>query len=355
MINRRRFIRHAAFASAGVAMLPSLPSFGEPVVEQPFLSFDLHTHPGAFFAKGSPTYPGDGGALKTVSGMNEGKLTGAFFSLVADAPLLEVTATGIKTKGSYAPGDASREYQRQIGLLKEMLKTVPASLALKTADLDRAYQEGKVAAFLACEGGEFLEGNAEVVDQLYADGIRSIQLVHYAVNVLGDLQTAAPQHQGLSAAGKAVVKKMNSLGMVVDVAHASYETVKDVIDVATAPIILSHSILKMEDSRPIAARAISVEHAKLVAKTGGVIGAWPSGFNNSFEEFVDNTVRLVEVAGVDHVGLGTDMDGNFKPVFSSYVQLPQWAAALQAKGLSKADVAKVMGGNMKRVLTKVVG
>jgi membrane dipeptidase len=143
--------------------------------------------------------------------------------------------------------------------------------------------------------------------------------------------------------------------MVIDVAHASMMTVQDVVYITEAPIILSHSILKIDDSRPLSKRAITPEHAKLVASTGGVIGAWPSGFNNSFEEFVDNTLRLADVAGIDHVGLGTDMDGNFKPVLDSYLQLPKWADALKAKGLSTEEVGKIMGGNAKRVLTKVIG
>lgn len=354
MITRRKFIRNAALTAGGASLLHAfdLPAFPS---QNDFLSFDLHAHPGAFFYKGSPAYPGDGAIVKTVGAMTEGKLSGAFFSLVADGPLLEVTPTGIKPKGTYPPGEAMKEYKRQIGVLRELLKTVPVTVATKVADLDTAYRDKKVAAFLACEGSEFLDGSPDVVDQLYADGIRSIQLVHYAPNALGDLQTWAPQHNGLSAAGKEVVKRMNKRGMVIDVAHASFDTVKAVADETTAPIILSHSILKMEDSRPIAARAISAEHAKVVARTGGVIGAWPSGFNTSFDEFVDNTLRLIDAAGVDHVGLGTDMDGNFKPVFSSYTQLPDWASALQSKGLSRQDVAKVMGGNIRRVLMAVVG
>ena len=117
--------------------------------------------------------------------------------------------------------------------------------------------------------------------------------------------------------------------------------------------MLSHSILEMETDRPIAKRAISKEHAKLIAQTDGIIGAWPSGFNKSFEEYVENTLRLVEVVGVDHVGIGTDMDGNFKPVLSSYDQYPTFAEALKTKGLSSTEVEKVMGGNAKRVLGKI--
>ena len=189
---------------------------------------------------------------------------------------------------------------------------------------------------------------------MYEDGVRSLQIVHYAPNPLGDLQTEASQHNGLSASGKEVVKKLNTLGMVIDVAHASFKTVQDTASITAAPIILSHSILKMEEDRPLSKRAISVEHAKVVASTGGVIGAWPSGFNKSFDEFVDNMLRLVDAVGIDHVGLGTDMDGNFKPVLSSYLQLPQLIEALKIKGLSSNDVSKLMGVNAKRVLASVL-
>ncbi len=354
MISRRHFIRQSFAATAGMSLIDPLHLAGAQGHESP-ISFDMHAHPGAFFYKGHPNYPGDTAFVKTMHAMTEGKLTGAFISLVADAPLLEVTPTGIKSKGHYTSGAAHREYRRQYTVIRELLRSAHAMVATKASDLVRARHDRKVAAFLACEGSEFLEGKPDELDHLYADGVRSVQLVHYAPNVLGDLQTSQAQHHGLSTVGKEVVKKMNKLGMVIDVAHASEETVKAVADLTTAPVILSHSILKMNDDRPLSVRAISPSHAKLVAGTGGVIGAWPSGFNASFDEFVDNTKRLIDAAGIDHVGLGTDMDGNFKPVFSSYAQLPDWSNALHAKGLGWQDVAKVLGGNMQRVLIKVLG
>jgi membrane dipeptidase len=193
------------------------------------------------------------------------------------------------------------------------------------------------------------------VGLLHADGVRSLQLVHYVPSALGDLQTQPAQHQGLSPFGRAVVRECNRHRVLIDVAHASFETVRDVVARTEQPVILSHSILAMDAGRLLAARAISVEHAKLVAQTGGVIGAWPSGFNRSFDEFVDNTRRLIDSVGVDHVGLGTDMDGNLEPVFRSYDQLLTWGEALQRRGLSAAETVKVLGGNMLRVLRAVIG
>ena len=348
MLSRREFLYGSLLATAATALRPQQSQL-------PPISFDLHTHPGAFFNKGKPGYVGDDSLSGTVRGMRGGQLTGAFFSLVGDAPLIELTPTGVKTRGAYSPGEAVAEYARQLRLLRAQLVGTPAFIATKANDLLRAQREGTVAAFLGCEGGEFLDGDAARVDVLYADGIRSLQLVHYVPSALGDLQTQPAQHQGLSALGKAVVARCNARGMLIDVAHASMQTVQQVVALTTAPIILSHSILSMDSSRLLAARSISVEHAKLVAKTGGVIGAWPSGFNKSFDEFVDNTKRLIDTVGVDHVGLGTDMDGNLEPVFADYNKLGAWGAALQQRGLTAGEANKVLGGNMLRVLSTVIG
>ena len=355
MINRRRFLKDSLVATAGLSLVPAAAAARESSGQGAPILFDLHAHPGAFFDKGRPEYGGDAGVLKTVGGMRDAAITGAFFSLVADYPLIERTPTGIVPRGVYAAGDGAREYSRQLIILRDILTTTPAFLATRSSDLLRAQREKKVAAFLACEGGEFLDGKPERIDELYADGVRSLQLVHYVPSLLGDLQTQPRQHGGLSALGKLVVKRATAVGMVLDVAHASFETVRDVASQTSAPLILSHSILKIDDSRPLAARAISEEHAKLVASTGGVIGAWPSGFNASFGEFVDNTRRLADVVGIDHVGLGTDMDSNFQPVLSAYGQVSDWADGLRAKGFTQSDVAKVLGGNMQRVLTQVIG
>lgn len=353
MISRRAFIKKSLAAASSTLITPAF-ALDDNRADNEYLSFDLHTHPGAFFGRGMKQYPGDDGVLKTVTDMNTGGLTGTFVSLVADVPLLEIGPTGVRPVKNYRAGEAWAEYQRQLSDLRDLMKKLPATVATKTSDLDKARRDKKVAAYISVEGGDFLDGDASKLDLMYKDGVRSVQLVHYAPNALGDLQTEAPQHEGLSQAGEEVVRKMNKLGMVIDVAHASFETVQGVTAVTDSPIILSHSVLKMEDDRPVARRAITAEHAKAVAATGGVIGMWPSGFNKSFEEFVDNTMRMIEAVGVDHVGLGTDMDGNFKPVFTTYAQLSQWAEALRFKGLSKEDVAKVLGENVRRVLSKVI-
>ncbi len=355
MISRRKFIHHTAMASAASVLFGNGFSRIHSEANTDFHCFDLHAHPGLFPNKGGKMYPGDQMVLKTFHEMGQGNISGAFVGLVADGPLLEMTATGIKVVKTYQPGEGAKEYQRQRDVLQGFLKDQDIQLATTSKELTKHGPDTKPAIFLSCEGGDFLGTETDLLDQMHDDGVRSLQLVHYAPSLLGDLQTDAPQHNGLSAAGKNVVRKLNKLKMVVDVAHATFKTVQDVVAITDAPIMLSHSILEMEPDRPIAKRSISLEHAKLVASTGGIVGAWPSGFNKSFDEYGDNILRLIDAIGIDHIGIGTDMDGNFKPVLGSYLQMNDLAALLQKKGLSDKDVTKIMDGNAKRVIRKVLG
>lgn len=348
MQTRKQFLKNSLAMAAGYTLLHG---FENEAAAQgtAYFTFDLHCHPGRLFASAAGGF-GEVGSTKTVVDMKNAHLSGAFFSLVADSPLIKLGSTGVLITGKFAPGEAWKEYQRQMKDMTNFLGSVTVNIGKQKKDLENSKQ---LTAYLSVEGGDFLEENPEKVDEAYQDGVRSIQLVHYVPNKVGDLQTSEPINNGLSAFGKELVRKMNKLGMLIDVAHADYQTVKDVVSITDSPIMLSHSILEMEADRPIAKRAISKEHAKLVAQTGGIIGAWPSGFNKNFDEYVDNTLRLVEVVGVDHVGIGTDMDGNFKPVLSSYEQYPTFAETLKKKGLSSNEVEKIMGENAKRVLGKI--
>lgn len=315
------------------------------------LSFDLHAHPGRVFAMGSNDFGSPLSPDKAIKAMQDSELSGAFFALVADAKLIKLGMTGVSVTGKFKPGEGWAEYKGQLEYMKTFFQKFSILQAIKGKDLK---QSKSLVAYISVEGGDFLEGQVEKVDESYADGVRSIQLVHYAPNDLGDLQTADPVHHGLSAFGKSVIRRMNKLGSLIDVAHASYKTCKDVVDITNAPIMLSHSILQMEPDRPIAIRAISKDHARLIASTGGIIGAWPSGFNKSFDEYVDNIIRLVDVVGIDHVGIGTDMDANFKPVLDNYSLFPKLKESLRLKGASTNEVDKIMGKNAHRVLKQAL-
>ena len=351
-MNRKAFLYNSSVVLGATLLGCKSTSRVDKSLSNEVPTFDLHTHPGVFFRKGSAEYDGDAAFINRVAEMQSNGLDAAFFSLVADWPLLQITETGIIPKGKFEADEGWKVFKEQLVILKDLLEKSKAKFTVNASELTKG---DHVKAYIACEGGDFLGGHLERVAMAYAEGVRSIQLVHYAPNDLGDLQTWKADHGGLSEFGKAVVKEMNKLGMLIDVAHASAKTVKDVVSISKAPVILSHSILKTQENRPISARAINEGHAKLVSDNGGVIGMWPSGFSASFEEFVAYTLRMIEVVGIDHVGIGTDMDANYKPVIKDYGGFVNWKKALAEKGLSESDVAKLAGGNAQRVLRAVVG
>jgi membrane dipeptidase len=212
-----------------------------------------------------------------------------------------------------------------------------------------------VRGLLAVEGCDFLEGRVDRVQEAFDRGIRSLQLVHYRVNELGDIQTEAPVHGGLTPFGRDAVREMNRLGVVVDVAHATYDVVRGVTETTTQPIILSHSDIQDASGW---ARFISPDHARRVAETGGVIGSMPIILGrrggDDVGAYVRYISRLVDVVGVDHVGIGTDMDGiGPGAIFTSYARWPSLAAALVDHGYRPAEAGKILGGNAQRVFQRV--
>jgi membrane dipeptidase len=198
------------------------------------------------------------------------------------------------------------------------------------------------------EGGDFIEDSLDRVHEAYRDGVRAITLVHYHINQIGDIQTEAPVHHGLTAFGRSMVAEMNRTGIIIDLAHATFAVTKDVLDISSKPVMVSHTnVVTAGTNHP---RLISTEHAKLVAAAGGIIGSWPSGIGQtSFSDYIDSIQRLVDTVGIDHAAIGTDMDANYKPVLRSYRDWSAIPAALLARGMREDEAAKIMGGNFLRV------
>jgi membrane dipeptidase len=147
---------------------------------------------------------------------------------------------------------------------------------------------------------------------------------------------------------------MNQAGIIVDLAHATFEVTQDVLRVSTKPVMVSHTNLATTTANH--PRLISSEHAKLVAGAGGIIGSWPSGLGlSSFADYVDAIMRLVDAVGIEHTAIGTDMDANFKPVLRSYRDWSLIPAALLARGMREDEVAKIMGGNFMRIFRANMG
>ncbi|HEY0746695.1 MAG TPA: membrane dipeptidase [Steroidobacteraceae bacterium] len=344
----------ARLTDLGMELNPQQRAAGAAFLER-HATVDTHSHPGRFFLKQltfeTPTTRAFGEAFeqRAIADLNAGNVSAALFSAVADMRLLEMTATqGLRAARQFEPGEAYADYRRQIAVLKSLASNAALTRGLGAADIDEAHRRRKTAAIFAVEGGDFIEERLDRVHEAFIDGVRAVTLVHYHINQIGDIQTEAPVHQGLTALGKSVVAEMNRTGMIIDLAHATFAVTKDVIQVSVKPIMISHTNLVTSTvNHP---RLINSEHAKLVAETGGIIGSWPSGVGQTtFADYIDSIQRLIDVVGIDHVAIGTDMDANFKPVLRSYRDWSLIPAALLARGLQDQDVAKIMGGNFLRV------
>jgi membrane dipeptidase len=212
------------------------------------------------------------------------------------------------------------------------------------------------ALVLAIEGCDFLEGDLDRLDAMEARGVRSIQLVHYLVNETADIQTAPPVHGGLTVFGAEAVRRMNRLGIILDVAHCSEATVRDVAGVATKPFLCSHSNLKEPGHRngdhP---RFIGPDYARMVVESGGVVGAWISVLTEEkLPGMIRHLFRMIDALGIDHVGIGSDLPaGVARTEMPDFSRHPEIVAALRDRGLTEEEVEKVCSGNWLRVLRAV--
>ncbi|HEX7063114.1 MAG TPA: membrane dipeptidase [Woeseiaceae bacterium] len=319
---------------------------------------DVHAHPGRSFLVGA--HPDsllvrlmpDGFEAERIAGMREAGVTASLLALVADFPVLGLGEGGLVVTRDFTPGEAWRDFGRQLQRVQALVDDGVLSLARTPGEVRAAHAAGKPVTLLGCEGADFCEGRIERIAEAHAAGARAITLLHYRTNALGDTQTSAPVHGGLTPLGRDVVREMNRLGIIIDVAHASFETVRDVVAESRAPVLLSHSDL--DTWRAASPRFISLAHARTVTQAGGVIGAWPAGIGSrTLADFVEQVLILVDAVGAAHVAIGSDLDANYRPVLTEYTDFPVLAAALLHRGLSEADIADILGGNFLRLFDTV--
>jgi len=284
--------------------------------------------------------------------MRPGGVSAAVVSAIADLPMIRrnPATKRLEKVRDPAPGEC-------LACVDEYLATFEATrmrIAREPGDI----REGDPALVLAVEGCDFLEGDLDRLNTLEARGVRSIQLTHYLVNETGDIQTAAPVHGGLTRFGADAVRRMNQLGIIVDVAHCSEATVAGVIDATAKPILCTHANLK-EPGHPDGdhPRYLSSEYARMVVSTGGVIGAWIAVlWQEKLPGMIRHLFRLIDAVGIDHVGIGTDLPaGVAKSEMPDFSRHGEIAAALRARGMTEAEVAKVCASNWLRVFRAVRG
>ena len=325
----------------------------------------------------------------------ESGLTAEFMAAWIDAPYAET------------PGAS---YQRALEFLTAIHAFVdrhPEELLFATTadDVRRAKREGKVAIFIGVEGGHAIECSLDRLRELYARGARYLTLTwNNGVAWAGSSIGAGGTHTGgLTSFGADVVREMNRLGMLVDVSHVSDSTLFDVIGVSTAPVIASHSSARALNDTP---RNLTDGQLRAIARTGGVVnvnffsrfldpayrlrieeveetiasarsalpGTGPDAAAASaridairdaqvaaipptpFHLLVDHIDHVARVAGVDHVGIGSDFDGvtALPQGMEDVTRLPRIAQSLLDRGYSDSDVLKILGGNMLRVIAEVL-
>ena len=324
--------------------------------------------------------------------MREGNLGAIFFSVWIPSKI-----TG---------EEAVRRATVQIDAVREQVKMHPKDLVLAAtaAEIREAHKQHKIAALMGLEGGHMINSDLGVLRKYASLGVRYMTLTHSGNDEWADSSTDKPAHNGLTGFGKDVVREMNRLGVMVDVSHVSDKTFYDALEVSKAPLIASHSSCRVIcDAR----RNMTDQMMKDLAAKGGVIqinyhvGFLSQEFRNAersdpginksigeevqklcgddeacqllegdrltreyvaqgklprveYMKIIEHIDHAVKVAGIDHVGLGSDFDGANMPYGMEDVsKLPKITEALLKKGYSEDDVRKILGENTLRVMTEV--
>ncbi len=322
--------------------------------------------------------------------MREGGLSAIFFSIWISSKIL-------------GP-DAVKQALDQIDAVRETVRKNPNDLILATsaADIREAKKQHKIAVLMGVEGGHMMGNDLSVLRTFAALGVRYMTLTHMDNNEWADSSTDKPAHNGLTDFGKTIIREMNRLGILVDISHVSDKTFYDAIAVSKAPVIASHSSCRAICQAP---RNMTDDMIRDLAKNGGVIQInYHVGFlSQEFRDFekahpdtekeindeikkrcgdneacklttgdqvvrdmmqagklpkvdwtviVDHIDHAVKIAGIDHVGLGSDFDGAVMPLgMQDVTHLPQITGALLKKGYSESDIRKILGENTLRLLS----
>jgi microsomal dipeptidase-like Zn-dependent dipeptidase len=215
--------------------------------------------------------------------------------------------------------------------------------------LDRRKHElGLTAGFLGIEGAHALDGDVANVDVLFDAGFRMIAPVHFFDNDIAGSAHGVDKG-GLTEAGSEMIRRMEEKRMIVDLAHASPQTIDDVLEIARRPVVVSHSGVKGTCDN---ARNLSDDQLKGIARTGGIvaIGFWDTATCGTDAQAIARAIRYtVNLIGVEHVGLGSDYDGAVAAPFDT-TGVVLITEALQGEGFTDKEVELIMGGNIIRLL-----
>ncbi len=252
---------------------------------------------------------------------------------------------------------AARVQLEQIDIAKQVFARYPDVFeeAYDASDVERIFGEGRIASMLGMEGGHAIENSLGTLRAFYDMGVRYMTLTHNGTLDWADAANDEPRHHGLTPFGMEVVREMNRLGMLVDLAHTSPETMNDALDVSEAPVIWSHADARALHDVP---RNVPDDVLRRLPKNGGVVMVTfvPSFLTDrktaTVADVADHIEHIVQVAGIDHVGIGSDFDGITETVegLEDVSTYPKVFAELSRRGWSEGDLAKLAGENVLRVM-----
>ena len=307
----------------------------------------------------------------------------------------------------YTPLESIRRALQQIDAVRLEVARHPSDLTLATtaADIVAARNRGRIAILMGVEGGHMIDSDLAILRTYFQLGVRYLTLTHTSHTEWADSSSHPPVHNGLTDFGRQVVREMNRLGMMVDISHVADKTFYDAIETSSAPVIASHS-----SSRAIAnvPRNMTDDMLRALAKNGGVVhinyyeGFLEPGFEARssalkdeqaredeiesrtpkfgdrsqagpeerqidaqrntklgrihLSRLIDHFEHAVKIAGIDHVGLGSDFDGansQFPEGMEDISKIPNLVQALMERGFSDEDILKILGGNTLRVMREV--
>ncbi|MEX2467538.1 MAG: dipeptidase [Gemmatimonadota bacterium] len=258
--------------------------------------------------------------------------------------------------GSVEYGAAMTQLE-QIDIAHQIIARYPEvfELALDASDVERIFAAGKIASLLGMEGGHAIENSLGALRAFHQLGVRYMTLTHNGTIDWADSAADTARHDGLTAFGREVVREMNRLGMLVDLSHTSPATMNDALDVSEAPVIWSHAAANAVREHT---RNVPDQVLRRLSENGGVVMVTfvPSFLSAAEEATLDDAAdhidHVANVAGIDHVGIGSDFDGiDSTPVGLEDVStFPALFAELSRRGWTEEQLRKLAGENMLRVM-----
>ena len=230
------------------------------------------------------------------------------------------------------------------------------TIARSSTDILKAKEEGKLAAILAVENSDVLEGSLNVLRGLHRVGVRSIGLTHNIRSWAADGNAEARSGGGLSSFGVRLVEEMNTLGMLVDVSHISERGFWEVMEVTRKSVVASHGNCAGVCDHP---RNLDDKQIVELANNGGVMGiTFVPDFVDpkapTLGRLLDHVDYVVQVAGIDHVGIGSDFDGG-GTVMKDATEFPRITEGLLDRGYEESEIRQILGGNHLRILQEALG